>query len=142
MSGMVNLAIVTVAVHALWLLFVIFGAIWTRRRLAWTTLHVLALMWGIVVELGPWPCPLTMAEEYFEAHGGAVACERSATLRFLDAMVYPTLPTALVVTIAVAICVFNLGVYGWRLKRFLTDRRRPDRAPISADLGKKRMRQR
>ena len=121
---MISLAILAVAVHAVWLFFVIFGGIWTRRRPAWSVLHVLALVWGIVVEVGPWPCPLTMAEEYFEARAGAAACEQSAMLRSLDSLVYPTVPTALLVTAAVAICVLNLGVYGWRLKRFLTARRK------------------
>jgi len=130
MPPTLTLAILTVAVHAVWLLFVILGAIWTRRRPAWGVLHVLALVWGIAVEVGPWPCPLTMAEEYFEARAGAATCEGSGMLRFLDALVYPTVPSALLVTVAVAICVFNLGVYGWRLRRLLAARRRLGMSPF------------
>ena len=58
---MVQMAILVVAVHAAWLFLVIFGALWTRNRPVWSTVHALALVWGIIAELGPWPCPLTLA---------------------------------------------------------------------------------
>jgi hypothetical protein len=56
------LSVLVLAVHLLWLALVILGALWTRGRPIWTTLHILALLWGIAVEVSPWPCPLTLAE--------------------------------------------------------------------------------
>ena len=55
-------AILTLLIHLAWILFVIFGALWTRRRPVWSAIHILALLWGIVVEVSPWPCSLTLAE--------------------------------------------------------------------------------
>ena len=52
--------------HLAWLVFVIFGALVTRGRPVLTGLHLAALLWGIAVEVGPWPCPLTAAEQYFQ----------------------------------------------------------------------------
>ena len=49
--------------HLAWILLLIFGAFWTRRRPFWTAVHLLSLVWGIIVEVGPWPCPLTLAEQ-------------------------------------------------------------------------------
>lgn len=104
--------------HLAWLALVIFGAIWTRGRPLWSALHMLALVWGIVVELGPWPCPLTVAESYFEARAGFFAYQGSFLLHYLDAIVYPNLPSWIVTAAGVAVCALNLGIYGRRSRQF------------------------
>lgn len=114
---MLQMAILIVAVHAVYLFGVIFGALGTRGRPVWTAVHVVALLWGIIVEVGPWPCPLTMAEEYFMARTPYAAYQHSHLLHFLDAIVYPDLPGALVACAGVAICGLNLGIYGRRIWR-------------------------
>ncbi|MGH9606526.1 MAG: DUF2784 domain-containing protein [Terracidiphilus sp.] len=121
---MLRLAILMVAVHAAWLLLVIFGALWTRRRPVWSTIHVLALVWGIIVEVGPWPCPLSMAEEYFTARTSYAAYRSSHLLHFLNAIVYPNLPGGIVATAGVAVCAVNLGIYARRVTRAVLRRRR------------------
>jgi Protein of Unknown function (DUF2784) len=83
----------------------------------WSTLHILALLWGIAAEVGPWPCPLTLAEEYFEARAGFSVYQSSFLLHYLNAIVYPNLPSRVVASIGVAACMFNLAIYGWRLRR-------------------------
>jgi hypothetical protein len=100
--------------HLVWVLLVIFGAFWTRRRPFWTVLHLLALVWGIVVEVGPWPCPLTLAEQYFEGRGGLQSLHGSYLLHYIDSMVYPNLPYWIVAICGVTVCAVNLGVYAWR----------------------------
>lgn len=114
---MLQMAILTVAIHAAWLFAVIFGALATRGRPVWSAIHVLALVWGVIVEVGPWPCPLTMAEEYFTARTTYAAYQQSHLLHLLNAIVYPDLPGWLVAGADVAICLVNLGVYAWRLRR-------------------------
>lgn len=113
------LAILILSAHLVWIALVIFGALWTRGRPLWTALHILALFWGIVVEVSPWPCPLTMAETYFEARAGASVYHGGFLLHSLDAIVYPNLPGWAVTIAGVAVCTFNLGIYLWRLKKFL-----------------------
>ena len=56
--------------HLVWILLVIFGAFWTRGRPFWTVVHLLSLGWGIIVEAGPWPCPMTLAEQYLPMGAG------------------------------------------------------------------------
>lgn len=120
---MVELAILTVALHAVWLLLVIFGALWTRGRLFWSISHIAALAWGVLVEVGPWPCPLTMAESYFEAKAGAAAWQGNSLLHLLDNIVYPNVSGWIVASAGVAVCVLNLGIYGGRLLRSCNRRR-------------------
>ena len=114
------------AVHLLWLALVIFGALWTRGRPVWSALHILALVWGILAEVGPWPCPLTLAEQYFQARIGASSYQGGFLLHYLDAIVYPNLPAWVVTSAGVAVCALNLGIYGRRFQKTLLRRRRSE----------------
>jgi hypothetical protein len=69
------------------------------------------------VELGPWPCPLTLAEGYFEARAGLPAYQGSFLLHYLDAIIYPNLPSWIVIAAGVAVCALNLSIYGRRWHR-------------------------
>ena len=113
------LPVFILAVHLCFILAVIFGAIWTRRRPVWSALHILALLWGIAVEAGPWPCPLTLAEQHFDMAAGERAYQGGYLLHSLDAIVYPNLPSWAITSAGVLVCAFNLGIYGWRLRRAL-----------------------
>lgn len=110
------LAILVLAIHLVWILFVIFGALFTRRHPLWSAIHIVALLWGIAVEAGPWPCPLTLAENYFEVRAGLPSVHGDFLLHWLDAIVYPNLPGWLVTIMGVAVCAANLAIYVWRLR--------------------------
>ncbi|MGB0124652.1 MAG: DUF2784 domain-containing protein [Silvibacterium sp.] len=110
------LAIAILSVHLLWILAVIFGAFFTRGRPVWSALHILCLIWGIVAEVGPWPCPLTLAEQHFEARAGMQAYHGSFLLHYLDKIIYPNMPWWLVGSMGVTVCAVNLGVYLWRFR--------------------------
>lgn len=114
---MVLAACLVLTIHLVWLVLVIFGAFLTRGRPVWSLLHILALIWGILVEVTPWPCPLTLAEQYFETRAGWTAYQGSFLLHYLDAIVYPDLPGWVVTCAGVAVCGLNLGIYGWRARK-------------------------
>jgi hypothetical protein len=122
---MALVAVLILMVHLAWLALVIFGAFWTRGRPVCSALHILALLWGIVVEVSPWPCPLTLAEQYFESRAGSSAYQGGFLLHYLDAIVYPNLPGWIVTSAGVAVCALNLGVYCWRLRKARVLRSRP-----------------
>lgn len=126
---MTALAELVLAIHLLWILGVIFGAIWTRGRRVWSGIHILALLWGIAVEAGPWPCPLTLAEQYFETKAGVAAYLGSFVLHYLDAVVYPNVPDWVLTWAGVAVCGMNLGIYGYRTAKFLSRRRTAHQCP-------------
>jgi hypothetical protein len=113
------MAILILLAHFVWIGFVIFGALWTRGRPVRTVAHVLTLLWGIVVELSPWPCPLTLAENYFELKAGTQAYRGSCLLHWLDAIVYPNLPNWALTAAGVAVCALNLAIYARRLRSFI-----------------------
>ncbi len=120
---MTTAAVFVLLVHLAWIVLVIFGALWTRGRPVWSGFHILALLWGIVVEAGPWPCPLTLVEQFFESRAGLAAYNGSFLLHTLDSIVYPNVPAWVVTVIGVAVCACNLGIYALRLRKHLVRRR-------------------
>ena len=50
------------AIHLAFIAFVAFGGflVLRWRKLAW--LHIPAVIWGVLIELFPWTCPLTTVE--------------------------------------------------------------------------------
>ena len=56
--------------HLLFIVFVLFGGllVWRWYRLIW--LHVPAAVWGVLVELMHWPCPLTPLEQSLRQAAG------------------------------------------------------------------------
>jgi hypothetical protein len=113
------LVALVLAIHLTWIAFVIFGAFWTRGRPWLTGFHLASLVWGILVEVGPWPCPVTLLEQSLEAQAGLHSYTGSFLVHYLDAIVYPNIPVGLIIGAGVAVCCINLLVYGFRLARAL-----------------------
>jgi hypothetical protein len=110
-------AALVLSIHIAWILFVICGALFTRSRPWLTLFHIASLLWGIAVEAGPWPCPLTLAENFFEARAGKTPYSGSFLVHYLDRIVYPTLPPQLITACGVAVCIANLATYAYRFWR-------------------------
>jgi len=109
-------AVAVLALHLAWILWVILGALWTRGRLWLAAFHMASLVWGIAVETGPWPCPLTMAEQFFESRVGILPWRGSFLLHWLDKIVYPNVSALLLTVCGVAVCIVNLGIYLFRYR--------------------------
>ena len=113
-----TLTVVVLAVHVLWILWAIFGVLFTRRRRLLRALHITSLVYSILIEILPWPpCPLTVLEQWLEDRAGIVSYHEPFLVHYLDALVYPNVPVALLVGCAVAVCLFNLVVYVFRYAR-------------------------
>ena len=103
--------------HLLWILWILLGWIVTRGRRVLTWLHIASLLWGIAIELGPWPCPLTLAEQWFEVGSGRTPYTQGFLVHYLDKVIYPELPEAVVAWSGAVICTGILGVHWSRLSR-------------------------
>lgn len=97
--------------HLFFILWVIFGAMVALHRPWLRWLHIVSLVWGILTELLPWPCPLTWLENWFEARAGITPYQGGFVLHYLDALVYPNVSATLLTIVGVLVCVVNLGVY-------------------------------
>lgn len=106
------LAISVLVLHAAFILWVVFGVLLTRSRPILRCLHIASLIWGILTELLPWPCPLTLLENWLEAKAGIQPYQGSFLLHYLDRLVYPDVSATVLTTAGVLVCVLNLALYG------------------------------
>src|SRR6266704_3405265 len=105
------LAICILFLHALFILWVVFCALLTRSRPVLRWLHIASLIWGILTELLPWPCPLTVLENYLEARAGAEPYQGGFLLHYLDRLIYPDISVTVLTVAGVLVCALNLALY-------------------------------
>jgi Protein of Unknown function (DUF2784) len=86
------LATATLFLHALFIVWVVFGALVTRSRPILRGLHIVSLIWGILTELLPWPCPLTLLESWLEQKAGVEAYPGGFLLHYMDKVSIPIFP--------------------------------------------------
>ena len=110
-----GLAVCVLFLHGLFILWVVFGALLTLSRPVLRWLHIVSLVWGILTELLPWPCPLTVLENWFEAKAGVQPYQGGFLLHYLDKLVYPDISATALTVAGVLVCVLNLAVYGRRM---------------------------
>ena len=113
------LATAVLFLHALFIVWVVFGAVLTRSRPVLRWLHIASLIWGILTELLPWPCPLTLLENWLEEKAGIEAYQSGFLLHYLDKLVYPNISATALTVAGVIVCAFNLALYGrqaWRIR--------------------------
>src|ERR1700731_2844646 len=110
-----GLAVCVLFLHMLFILWVVFGALLTLSRPVLRWLHIVSLVWGILTELLPWPCPLTVLENWLEAKAGVRPYQSGFLLHYLDKVVYPDISASALTVAGVMVCVLNLAVYGRRM---------------------------
>ncbi len=110
-------AIVVLAAHLAFILWVVFGALLTRGRPALGWIHIASFVWGLLIEILPWTCPLTFAENWLEVRAGVAPYSGGFMLHYLDALVYPNVPPLLLTVAAVIVVAFNFVTYGRRWLR-------------------------
>ena len=110
------LATVVLAVHLTWIVWVIFGWLVARKRPALRWFHFGSLIYGIFIEIAPWPCPLTLLELWLESKADAAVYGEPFLIHCLEAAVYPDVPERVLVCLVVAVCMVNLYLYA---RRFL-----------------------
>ena len=112
-SGLYSaLAVFALILHALFILWVVFGAFVARSRPMLRWLHIASLVWGILTELLPWPCPLTLLENWLEAKAGVQPYPGGFLLHYLDKLVYPDISASVLTAAGLLVCVLNLALYG------------------------------
>jgi hypothetical protein len=114
--------------HALFIVWVVFGAVFTRLRPILRWLHIGSLIWGILTELLPWPCPLTLLENWLEQKAGVEPHQGVFLLHSMDKLVYPDISATALTVAGVLVCAFNLAIYGRQARRLRSQNQRRTRA--------------
>ncbi len=112
------LADLVVAVHALFVLFVVGGGFlaWRWRRLVW--LHVPAAAWGVAIEFAGGICPLTPLENRLRLRAGLDGYPGGFLEHYVIPVLYPAALTRRTQLILGALALAaNLAAYGALLRR-------------------------
>jgi len=109
------LAVCVLLLHALFIVWVVFGTFVTRSRPILRRLHIASLGWGVLVEFLTWPCPLTLLENWLETKAGVQPYQGGFLLYYMDKLVYPDISATVLSVAGVLVCAFNLALYGWQL---------------------------
>lgn len=108
------LAELVLLLHALFVIFVIFGGIFSLYRWWWKRIHLPALAWGVLIEWGGWICPLTP----LEAQLRRLAHQEGAASGIIEPYLLPLLyPVGLTREdqwlLAILLLGFNAVIYSW-----------------------------
>jgi hypothetical protein len=114
------LADAVVLLHFVFLLFVILGGLFVlwRPRLAW--LHVPCAVWGALIELAGWICPLTPLENWLRTRGGDSGYGGGFIEHYVTPVLYPEgLTRELQILLGVGVVALNGAVYlaVWRRRQ-------------------------
>jgi hypothetical protein len=86
-------------------------------RLAW--LHIPTVLWGCVVNLAGWVCPLTPLENRFRGLAGESGYEGDFIEHYLLPIVYSEGPTGVSgVLLGTLLAMWSVAVYGWAWNRY------------------------
>lgn len=105
-----------VAVHFAFICFVVLGGLLVLKwhSLAW--IHIPAAVWGTLVELEGWMCPLTPLEQRFRVAAGEAGYSGSFIEHYLTPLIYPAgLTRDLQLQLGLLVVTINVVIYGWLL---------------------------
>ena len=111
------LAAAVLTLHLAWIAWIALGWLLTRSRPWLRAFHISSLLYSIVIELGPWWCPLTLVEQWAQSRAGMEPYRDSFLIHYLETLVYPSVSEPLLAWGAAGFCALILGVYGLRFRR-------------------------
>jgi hypothetical protein len=112
------LATLTLIIHFLFILFVIFGALLFFIKSWILYFHIPAFLYGVYVELTQSICPLTYLENYFLTKTNLASYSTSFIQNYLYAIIYPiNLTKEIQINLAIALLIINGIIYGFIIKR-------------------------
>ena len=102
----------TLVLHLLFILFVVFGGLLCLHRVRWAWLHLPAMIWGVWVEWAGVICPLTPLENHFRQLASGQGYQGGFVEHYLLPLVYPEQLTVLMQWIfGSLVLVINIFVY-------------------------------
>ena len=102
----------TLIVHLIFILFVIFGGLFFFVFSKIIYIHFPALLWGVYIELTNSVCPLTYLENWFLHKGELTTYSNDFINNYLFPIIYPEgLTNEIQICIAISLIVINILIY-------------------------------
>ena len=111
------LADAVLVLHALFIVFAVFGGLLVYRKgqwqKSWLVIHLACTAWAATVVIMGWTCPLTPLEQQLRLVAGQQGFSASFIEHYLLAIIYPDgLTRGMQVALGAGVVVFNALVYG------------------------------
>ena len=117
------LADTVIIVHFLFILFVLFGALLIFLHKRWLYVHLPAAIWGIIIEIKAWVCPLTPLENWFRQQAGSEIYAENFIEHYLSLIIYPPFLTPdIQIFFAAAVFIINFFIYLWYYHKLRSQR--------------------
>tara|TARA_Y100000766_G_scaffold256927_1_gene244060 strand:- start:476 stop:838 length:363 start_codon:yes stop_codon:yes gene_type:complete len=109
----------TLIVHLIFILFVIFGGLLFFIFSKVFYIHFPALLWGIYIELTNSVCPLTYLENWFLNKAELATYSNGFINNYLYPIIYPEgLTNNIQIYLGITLIVINILIYGFIFKNF------------------------
>jgi len=117
------LASLTLIIHFLFIIFVIFGGLLFFIK-AWTLyFHIPAFIYGAYIEFTQTICPLTYLENYLLNKANLATYSISFIQNYLVPIIYPVnLTKDIQINLAIALIILNVVIYGAVVIKYKKDR--------------------
>ncbi|MDD5033645.1 MAG: DUF2784 domain-containing protein [Methylococcaceae bacterium] len=113
-------------VHFIFILFVLLGGLLVLWRSGLVWLHLPAAVWGVIVELSGWICPLTPLEQKLRLKAGSLGYEGGFVEHYLLPLIYPDELTAPIqLMLAGLVLLLNIVIYALVCQRLFRHRPSP-----------------
>lgn len=135
------LADVIALVHLLFVLFVMFGALFALRWPGAIWVHAPALIWGFIVEVADLVCPLTPLESRLRVLSGEAGYREDFLSHWLLTVLYPEFLTRdLQFFLGGSLLFMNIGLYAYVLRKRSNRRptKREEAYPCTGDPARPR----
>ena len=107
----------TLIIHLIFILFVIFGGLFFFIFSKIIYIHLPCLFWGIYIELTNFVCPLTYLENWFLYKGGLTTYSNDFIRNYLIQIIYPKgLTNEIQIYLGISLIVINILIYGFIYK--------------------------
>jgi hypothetical protein len=113
-----SLATLTLIIHFLFIIFVIFGGLLFFIK-PWTLyFHVPAFLYGVYIEFTQSVCPITYLENYLLTKANLATYSTSFIQNYLYAIIYPiNLTKQIHISLGIALLIINGIIYGFIIVR-------------------------
>ena len=106
------LADITVMIHFIWVLFLIFGVVLGMRYRSVRIFHLAGLAFALVLNAFGWLCPLTHLEYWLRLkHDRAAAYAGSFIIHYLERVIYVALTREALLVLTIALCAVTGLLY-------------------------------
>ncbi|MEN8257535.1 MAG: DUF2784 domain-containing protein [Thermodesulfobacteriota bacterium] len=109
---------IVVLVHFLFIAFVVLGGLLVLRWPKLAYLHIPAALWGALVEIQGWICPLTPLEYHFRQAAGHGPYQSGFIDHYIVPLIYPPgLTRKGQILLGLLVVAVNVAIYGFLLLR-------------------------